>query len=40
MELIEIGLTFSKFLERFCEIELILSFLKQELELVCYGNFN
>ena len=38
IELMELGLTCSKFLKRSCEIELISYFLKQELELICYGN--
>ena len=40
IELMELGLTCSKFLKRSCEIELILHFLKQELELIYYRNWN
>ena len=40
LELIELGLTCSKFLERSREIKLIPYFLKQELELICYVNWN
>ena len=40
IELMELGLTCSKFLKRSCEIELISYFLKQELELICYWNWN
>ena len=40
IELMELGLTCSKFLKRSCEIELISYFLKQELELIRYGNWN
>ena len=40
IELMELGLTCSKFLKRSCEIELISYFLKQELELICYRNWN
>ena len=36
IELMELGLTCSKFLKRSCEIELISYILKQELELICY----
>ena len=40
IELMELGLTCSKFLKRSCEIELISYNLKQELELICYRNWN
>ena len=40
IELMELGLTCSKFLKRSCEIELNSYFLKQEIELICYGNWN
>ena len=40
IELMELGLTCPKFLKRSCEIELISYFLKQELELICYWNWN
>ena len=40
IELMELGLTCSKFLKRLCEVELISYFLKQELELIFYGNWN
>ena len=40
IEPMELGLTCSKFLKSSYEIELISYFLKQELELICYGNWN
>ena len=39
IELMELGLTCSKFLKRSCEKELFSCFLKQELELIRYGNW-
>ena len=40
IELMEIGPTCSKFLKRSCEIDLTSYSLKQELELISYGNWN